>query len=644
MPLAGLFVEPLQEGIRDPHVLKAVFLAGAGGSGKGAVADAMFAGWGMKTINQDRHLERFLKDAKVPLKHAGSRYDLLKKAQALKGKELRMYAQRRLGLVIDSTGWDFKRIGDPAKKLRELGYDVYMIFVNTTLKTALRRNKARGKKGGRKVPEAYIETAWEGSQRNLGRFRTLFGKKNLFIVDNDADVPQKTWTSVIAPALRKLGDKIAQRPLRNPVGKKWLLKQATAPDIDDPKKAAEWPAPPEPEPSEIGQYDMVSGWKGSEPPPGGTKHPKSGASKGVAARKRASVTHKGVPAPKLSGTGSVAVKQGGATVSFGKGLIAKIFGGKTKGKKKVRKPAQESLHESPMGTGYWYKRGKALKIPVGGTHDEYVANNLKKFGLKEKDVDGKQTHELTELAIDKGWVRVRITTQESGVMAKGKRDAKMALDWYINKHKMPKVVNVDVRNKVFVSLTTPEEIMAYAWESTNVQTDPVGGGGEGLVLEGSSGPASLTTLFQTRGGVRHGVGQRASGSDDHRRLFVGGGCHHASGGVVIDIESIDEKHWRDNAKDFRNKLQIEPEKAAKDHSVASIGKSAKDKKWYGWSHRAYNGFSKGERKFVTVDWSRTDKTWDELEAEEKTLQAKAPRIKNDTEAKQSAIAYADSVS
>ena len=53
-------------------------------------------------------------------------------------------------------------------------------------------------------------------------------------------------------------------------------------------------------------------------------------------------------------------------------------------------------------------------------------------------------------------------------------------------------------------------------------------------------------------------------------------------------------HYLDQTKhkkrDFRDRLEIAPEKAEPGHSVCSIGKSAKDGKWYGWSHRAYYGF------------------------------------------------------
>ena len=42
------------------------------------------------------------------------------------------------------------------------------------------------------------------------------------------------------------------------------------------------------------------------------------------------------------------------------------------------------------------------------------------------------------------------------------------------------------------------------------------------------------------------------------------------------------------------KYGILPEKAEPNHHVCSIGKSFKDGKWYGWSHRAIHGFQIGD--------------------------------------------------
>jgi len=235
----------LTEGKEDMHILKAIFLAGGGGSGKGVVADAMFAGTGMKVINADKHLERFMKDLKIPFAEVGSQYTLFRKARDLMQQEMRHYALARLGIIVDSTAWDYDRVAKPVQKLRKLGYDVYMVFVDTSLETALQRNIARGKKGGRDVPDSFIETAWRGAQKNKARYAKLFGKKNLFVLDNDKDIEKKTWANVIAPKLRSLSNRILKRPVSNKVGQRWLKDTSK---VSAGTRAAEWPKPPKPAP------------------------------------------------------------------------------------------------------------------------------------------------------------------------------------------------------------------------------------------------------------------------------------------------------------------------------------------------------------------------------------------------------------
>jgi hypothetical protein len=82
------------------------------------------------------------------------------------------------------------------------------------------------------------------------------------------------------------------------------------------------------------------------------------------------------------------------------------------------------------------------------------------------------------------------------------------------------------------------------------------------------------------------------------------------------------------AKILCDKYGISPEKSSSDHCVCSIGYSEKNKKWYGWSHRAICGFGIGD-KFSKVEDDDNNKT---------------KLIKNMEEAKQSAINFADSVS
>ena len=59
------------------------------------------------------------------------------------------YLGGRLGLIIDGTGREYDKIAKQSIQLKQLGYDTHMIFVNTSLDTALERNAKRD----RTVPE-----------------------------------------------------------------------------------------------------------------------------------------------------------------------------------------------------------------------------------------------------------------------------------------------------------------------------------------------------------------------------------------------------------------------------------------------------------------------------------------------------------
>ena len=67
------------------------------------------------------------------------------KAKILTDKRRRNYVEGRLGLVIDGTGKDLDKITNQASDLKQIGYDVYMIFVNTSLDVALENNQKRAR-------------------------------------------------------------------------------------------------------------------------------------------------------------------------------------------------------------------------------------------------------------------------------------------------------------------------------------------------------------------------------------------------------------------------------------------------------------------------------------------------------------------
>ena len=53
--------QQLREGIYDPNIFKAVFLAGGPGSGKSFVVGKTLGGLGLTIINSDEPFERYLK-------------------------------------------------------------------------------------------------------------------------------------------------------------------------------------------------------------------------------------------------------------------------------------------------------------------------------------------------------------------------------------------------------------------------------------------------------------------------------------------------------------------------------------------------------------------------------------------------------
>ena len=177
----------LREGVYDPGIFKAFFLAGGPGSGKTFVTRAAFGGTGLKLVNSDAAFERGLKKAglslKMPDEEEYFRNLVRAKAKMTTATTLDTYVQGRLGLVIDATGRDYGIIQRQSSMLKLLGYDCYMVFVNTSLEVALERNRTRS----RSIPEYIVSKSWKGVQANMGAFQRIFGASKMLIVDNNRD-------------------------------------------------------------------------------------------------------------------------------------------------------------------------------------------------------------------------------------------------------------------------------------------------------------------------------------------------------------------------------------------------------------------------------------------------------------------------
>lgn len=205
----------LQEGVYDPGIFKAIFLAGGPGSGKSYVVKRTTGGLGMKIVNSDNIFEKMLKDAGLTATpddiYSAQGQEIRGRAKSITKRMQGNYIAGRLGVIIDGTGKDFDKIRKQADMLKQLGYDVSMIFVDTTLDTAQERNRMRD----RTLPEDEVEEMWNAVQANKGNFAAYFGQ-NYIRVENDnagEDVFAKVWKKVMV---------LARQKTTNPIAKAWI--------------------------------------------------------------------------------------------------------------------------------------------------------------------------------------------------------------------------------------------------------------------------------------------------------------------------------------------------------------------------------------------------------------------------------------
>jgi len=211
----------VEEGVDDPAIFKSVFLAGGPGSGKSfTVGKTGLAAIGFKIVNSDDKFEAALKKADLeptPDNIFSPKGQKLRgRAKELTAKQQELYINGRLGLVVDGTGKNYAKIKTQAEALKKIGYDIAMIFVNTDLETALKRNRERA----RSLTDKKVEEMWKEVQSNLGKFQSMFGS-NFVIVDNsEGSNIEKATTSAYKKIL-----KFSKQDPKNSIAKKWIAKQ-----------------------------------------------------------------------------------------------------------------------------------------------------------------------------------------------------------------------------------------------------------------------------------------------------------------------------------------------------------------------------------------------------------------------------------
>ena len=199
----------IQEGVNDPGIFKAFFTAGGPGSGTSYVASRAGVGklspYGLKVVNSDNQYEKLLRDAGMAMNpeniFSPKGQEIRGRAKALTAKQQTGYIQGRLGLLVDGTGKDYAKIKKTSDSLRKIGYDSYMLFVNTSLDTAQQRNQMRE----RKLDKDEVAEMWNAVQKNMGKFQTYFGRDKFILIDNN-NATEKVFDKVYVE-IGKLIDK-----------------------------------------------------------------------------------------------------------------------------------------------------------------------------------------------------------------------------------------------------------------------------------------------------------------------------------------------------------------------------------------------------------------------------------------------------
>ena len=82
---------------------------------------------------------------------------------------------------------DKHKITKLKSQVESLGYETYLLAVNTDLETAMERNRNRA----RKLPDDKVKEMWLAVRNNMTYYKSIFKKNFLTVVNNKEDSPSK---------------------------------------------------------------------------------------------------------------------------------------------------------------------------------------------------------------------------------------------------------------------------------------------------------------------------------------------------------------------------------------------------------------------------------------------------------------------
>jgi len=211
--------------LESPTSSKAIFMAGAPGSGKSSVINALGLSDNFEIINPDDEYEdskrennlpfdkSALLDEYTPLKQAYNDAVEQKDSEAIAAIEPEYLRIRSIlsadakafvnarsaatarkkelmakgeNYLVDGTGGSFNEINAQVRRLKAVGYDVAMIYNDIDLDSSIARDISRGKSGGRRLGAKTVERSHGNVAKNKEKYQELFGQ-NFIYVNSESD-------------------------------------------------------------------------------------------------------------------------------------------------------------------------------------------------------------------------------------------------------------------------------------------------------------------------------------------------------------------------------------------------------------------------------------------------------------------------
>ncbi len=218
MNLLREYIRLLLEQDESPKV---IFMAGGPGSGKSTVIRQLGLSGRLDVINPDDQYEESLKAENLPLdrteimdqykpikaeylaaQEAGDSVTMAElepeylRLRDILSRNMKLFNQARKAaksrrqehvdaggeFLVDGTGGNYSEIAGQVERLKSVGYEVAMIYIDVPLESSIERNIKRGERGGRRLRDREVERSWKAVNRNKRQYESLFGN-NFFYID-----------------------------------------------------------------------------------------------------------------------------------------------------------------------------------------------------------------------------------------------------------------------------------------------------------------------------------------------------------------------------------------------------------------------------------------------------------------------------